>query len=277
MYVIRNAALKDMDFIIKLAAKEGWNPGLTDAESFFNADRDGFFIGELSGEPIGCISAVTYGTFGFIGLYIVKEGYRKNGYGIALWNHAMARLAGLNIGLDGVVAQQENYKKSGFHLAHKNFRFGGFISSGKPKETNIVPYGEISFVNLADYDAQYFPVNRKLFLSSWISMPSAYTLVYRKNDIIYGYGTIRRCQTGYKIGPLFAESRETAETLFLSLTEKAANAYVYIDVSETSSGAIELCNKYGMKKEFETARMYTGETPGLNWDNIYGITSFELG
>ncbi len=37
----------------------------------------------------------------------------------------MARLGARTVGLDGVVAQQENYKKSGFVLAHRNVRHGG--------------------------------------------------------------------------------------------------------------------------------------------------------
>jgi GNAT superfamily N-acetyltransferase len=127
MYVIRNAEQNDMDFIMNLAAKQGWNPGLHDGVCFFNADPHGFFVGELAGERIGCISAVSYGSFGFIGLYIVKEEYRKKGYGIVLWERAMNRLEGCSIGLDGVVAQQENYKKSGFVLAHRNLRYEGII------------------------------------------------------------------------------------------------------------------------------------------------------
>ena len=37
----------EMDFAIQLAAKEGWNPGLHDAECFYRTDPDGFFIGLL--------------------------------------------------------------------------------------------------------------------------------------------------------------------------------------------------------------------------------------
>ena len=55
------------------------------------------------------ISAVRYPEdFGFIGLYIVVPEQRGRGYGIQLWNAAMQRLAGCNIGLDGVIEQQEN-------------------------------------------------------------------------------------------------------------------------------------------------------------------------
>ena len=53
--------------------------GLSDA-AFFDADPKGFFIGKLNGEKISCISAVKYGDFRFIGLYIVKEPFRGKGY-----------------------------------------------------------------------------------------------------------------------------------------------------------------------------------------------------
>ena len=71
------------------------------------AEPGGFLIGELRDEPVGCISAVSYGgRYGFIGLYIVRPEYRGRGYGLRLWQAAMARLEGHNVGLDGVVAQQ---------------------------------------------------------------------------------------------------------------------------------------------------------------------------
>ena len=70
---IRLMRRDELAFAIELAAREGWNPGLHDAECFFEADPGGFFIGELTGQPIGCISAVSYGEYyGFVGLYFVR-------------------------------------------------------------------------------------------------------------------------------------------------------------------------------------------------------------
>ena len=69
-----------MDFAIELAAAEGWNPGIHDANCFYCTDPDGFFIGLLNGRIIGCISAVSYdGVFGFLGLYIIVPEYRGRG------------------------------------------------------------------------------------------------------------------------------------------------------------------------------------------------------
>ncbi len=82
--------------------------------------------GVLDGKPVASISVVRYGdAFGFLGLYIVQPSWRGKGYGYRLWQAGLAHLAGRNVGLDGVVAQQDNYRKSGFALAYRNIRFAG--------------------------------------------------------------------------------------------------------------------------------------------------------
>ena len=65
--IIRPMTRDDVDFAIRLAAKEGWNPGLSDAECFYAADPEGFFVSELNGELIATISAVRYkDDYGFV-------------------------------------------------------------------------------------------------------------------------------------------------------------------------------------------------------------------
>jgi len=92
-----------------------------------------------------------------------------------------------------------------------------------------------------------------------------------------GYGVIRRCRIGHKIGPLFAEGRDEAETLFAALTAHAAGEPVYLDVPEPNRPGVTMAQYLGMKPVFETARMYKGVVPGLRMDGIFGVTSLELG
>ena len=92
-YDVRTMTRTEVDLAVDWAALEGWNPGLHDADCFYETDPNGFFIGMLNDEPIGCISAVSYGeSYGFIGFYIVKPTYRNRGFGIPLWNKAMEHL-----------------------------------------------------------------------------------------------------------------------------------------------------------------------------------------
>jgi hypothetical protein len=65
---------EDLGVALTWAAKEGWNPGIYDAEPFWAADPTGFFIGEVNGRAISTYSAVKYGsTFSFHGFYIVES------------------------------------------------------------------------------------------------------------------------------------------------------------------------------------------------------------
>ncbi len=277
-YVVRQMTKSDLDLAISWAASEGWNPGLYDRDAFFNTDPQGFFMGFLDGKPISCISAVSYGKdFGFIGFYIVHSKHRSKGYGIKIWNKAIDYLKNQNIGLDGVLAQQENYKKSGFKLAHRNIRYQGTGKKYQINDDNIIKANLIPFTDLVKYDDQYFPVSRSQFLKYWIAEPESLTLVYIKNNKLMGYGMIRKCVTGYKIGPLFADSKLIAEKLFKKLNNYATGSPIFLDIPEVNKEALELVYKYKMSPMFETARMYTKKSPEINLSKVFGITTFEVG
>ena len=278
-YKIKHVTKAELDIIMGWAAKEKWNPGLHDAFAFYATDPTGFFIGYLNDIPISCISAVSYSDeFGFIGFYIVKSQYRGKGYGIQIWNKALEYLKNRNIGLDGVLTQQENYKQSGFKLAHKNIRFKHKIVKNMTSQQNIISLDKVNFADLISYDSTLFPVNRKTFIKNWINLPESTGLAYIDDKKIMGYGLIRKCEIGYKIGPLFSNNEDVAEKLYLNLTNSVkSNSLVYLDIPEVNTKALKLVKKYNMIPIFETARMYTREIPQIDLNMIYGITTFELG
>lgn len=70
---VREMTREEVDLAVEWAAAESWNPRLPDADSFFAADPNGFWLGTLDGEPIGCVSTVAYDErFGFLGFYIAR-------------------------------------------------------------------------------------------------------------------------------------------------------------------------------------------------------------
>jgi len=278
-YKIRTLSRDEINIATDWAAFEGWNPGLYDADCFYTADPEGFLVGELNNEPVATISAVKYGeTFGFIGFYIVKPEYRGQGYGIQIWNAALERLSGRNVGLDGVVAQQSNYKKSGFELAYRNIRYEG-VSGGEPaKNPEIINLSGLPFAAVEAYDQPFFPDNRTRFLKSWLNQPESMALGIMQKGKLSGYGMVRACRSGYKIGPLFADSPELAESLFISLKAGVMpGKLIYLDVPEMNQDAVALAENHKMKLVFETARMYTGVFPDLPLNRLFGVTTFELG
>ncbi len=278
-YLIRTATRTEVDIAIEWAEREGWNPGFHDTDCYYSADPNGFLIGFRGNEPIATISAIRYGSkFGFIGFYIVKPAYRSRGYGIQIWNAALKYLERRNIGLDGVAAQQENYMKSGFKLAHRNIRFEGISGSKSSYNAEIIKLSTLPFGTIELYDRPFFPEDRSLFIKSWINQPDSTALGIMRGGKLKGYGVIRACSSGHKIGPLFADSLELAESLFLSLKSEVKDKEpVYLDTPELNHAAISLAKRYHMKAAFETARMYTGERPNLPLDRVFGVTSFEVG
>ncbi|MGM9509196.1 GNAT family N-acetyltransferase [Larkinella sp. GY13] len=279
---IRRMTLPEVqDIAVEWAAAEGWNPGLGDAACFYAADPDGFLAGWLDGQPVACISAVRYAPdFGFIGFYIVRPGYRGQGHGLALWKAAMQHLEGRTIGLDGVVEQQENYRRSGFALAYNNIRFESTTPLPITAESGatVVPGDQLPFESLLAYDRRYFPADRADFLAAWLQQRDSKALAVVVGEEIQGYGVIRPSREGYKIGPLFAETPVFADQLLTRLVQSIApQTRFYLDVPAANPAAVALARQYGMQPVFETARMYTGNAPRIAVNGIFGVTTFELG
>ena len=274
--VVRRMVEADLALALEWAAAEGWNPGLDDARSFYAADPDGFLLGELDRRPVGSVSAVRYGPgFGFLGLYIVKPEFRGRGFGLELWRAALDRLGGRIVGLDGVVAQQENYVKSGFKLAFRNIRQRGV--GGGAARPGLVDLAAVSFDEIARYDRTAFPAPRADFLKAWIAEPQAHALGVMDGRSLKGYGVLRACREGFKIGPLFADGAEIAERLFQGLISRAPGAAVFLDTPEANPAALALAGRHDMAPVFETARMYKNGIPEMRLDRCFGVTTFELG
>jgi hypothetical protein len=166
---IRTMRPDEISIAVDGAAAEGGNPGLVDADCFSLVDPDGFLIGELDDGPAATISCVNYSaSFAFLGLYIVREDVRGRGHGLRIWNAAIVHAGPRVIGLDGVVAQQQNYKKSGFKLAYANVRYGGTVVAPDPQRVRVVALAEVPLALVAADDATVFAAPRIAFLRAWI-------------------------------------------------------------------------------------------------------------
>ena len=268
---------EEVEFAVEMAAGEGWNPGIHDGEIFYETDPDGFFIAEIEGKPIGCASAVAYDdSFGFLGLYVVKPEFREKGVGVKLTEKCLEHLGNRNIGLDGVVENEKKYQEiMKFKSFYSNLRFEG--RGGGEIPDGLVKISAVPFESLLEYDREMFPAPRTTFLEKWIKQLDSYAFAAVEAGKLKGYGVIRKCQQGYKIGPLFADDLKTAENIFLALKASVPDEAIYLDVPEPNKKAMEIAKKYRMTVMFKTIRMYSREEPEIKLEKVYGVTSFELG
>lgn len=274
---IRTMRPDDIAIAIDWAAREGWNPGLADAACFATEDPDGFLIGELDGEPAATVSCVNYGPrFAFLGFYIVRPDVRGCGHGLRIWNAAIAHAGARVIGLDGVVAQQANYRASGFAYAYANVRYGGRVAAPPTPRDGVIALADVPPAAVEADDATVFPAPRAAFLRGWIGAPGHVGRALVRDGRLVAWGVVRPCRAGHKIGPLVADDRAAAEMVLYALLP-AAGGEVFLDVPDVNRAAGALAHDLGLAPVFETARMYTGAIPPLRLDRVFGVTTFELG
>jgi GNAT superfamily N-acetyltransferase len=275
---IRPMRPEEIAIAIDWAAAEGWNPGLADAACFAIPDSDGFLIGELAGVPAATVSCVNYdAAFAFVGFYVVRQDLRGRGYGLRLWHAAMAHAGARLVGLDGVVAQQQNYRKSGFQLAYANVRYGGILAAPSRPAANLVALSEIALATLAADEATVFPASRPRFLQAWISAAGHVGCALLRDGRLAAWGVIRPCRNGRKVGPLIADDRAGAAAVLTALLADVGGGEIFLDVPSINQAAVALAEDFGLAPVFETARMYTRAVPPLRLHRLYGVTSFELG
>lgn len=273
---IRPLSLAETAELILWAKAEGWNPGIDDVAPFHAADPAGFLGCFVEGRMASGISAVASGPdFGFIGLYISHPDFRGHGYGRQVWDAGMAHLGNRTIGLDGVPAQQENYRSMGFAPAYRTWRYHGrFMPSAV--DTSVVTVGADQLAGIAEFDRRHYPGPRPEFLAGWLDAPRLTRTIVRDGHIA-AYGVLRKCHDGFKIGPLFAESEGDASLIFIALCACSDGGTVAIDVPESAAGFSAYLADIAFEKGFDTMRMYRGAAPDIDMAGVFGVTTLELG
>ncbi|OKK03593.1 GCN5 family acetyltransferase [Streptomyces sp. CB03234] len=276
---VSRATPEDWSVVGEWAAAEGWNPGLSDGPSFFAQDPGGFFLGRLDGErdPVSAISVVNYSdAYAFLGFYLVRPDRRGLGHGLATWKAALAHAGDRTVGLDGVPAQQANYRRSGFALAHRTARYVGAVSPRTPG-AGVVPAAEVGLAAIAAYDSGCYPAERPRFLERWLGAPGHRALARVVDGRLAGYGVIRPALEEARVGPLFADSPGDAEVLLDALVDGFGAERVAVDVPESNAEAVRMAQARGLVPSFRTARMYTGPVRPFAQERVFGVSTLELG
>jgi GNAT superfamily N-acetyltransferase len=254
-----------------------WNPGLDDAQRFLAADPDSFLAAEFEDEIVATVSCAHYGdSYAFIGFYIARPDLRGQGIGSPLFERALERAGKRSIGLDGVLDQQAYYERRGFVLAHRNIRCR--TTGGGRRPGGVVELSSVTFEHLLAFDSEVFGAERESFLRAWVGRPAGHALACLDGEKVLGYGVLRPCRVGAKIGPLFADDHEVADLLLDALLATAgAGTEVFLDIPAANPRSADLRAGHAMEPSFETARMYRNGRPPEDLQRVFGVTTFEFG
>ncbi|MER5205551.1 GNAT family N-acetyltransferase [Streptomyces sp. NPDC002825] len=278
---VSSATPEEWALVRDWAAAEGWNPGLADIPAFFAQDPDGFFLGRVDGEPVSAISVVNYDdSYSFLGFYLVRPELRGLGYGLATWQTALAHAGGRAVGLDGVPDQQDNYRRSGFALAHRTARYVGEVPAPDRPVAGLVAAEDVDRAALAAYDGLCHHADRPRFLDTWLSTPGHRALARVIDGRLTGFGVVRPAEGEARVGPLFADTPADAAALLDGLAAAAREFgadRIAVDMPEANPAAARLAQERGLEPTFETARMYTGPVRPVARERVFGVTTLELG
>ncbi|MDX2164734.1 MAG: GNAT family N-acetyltransferase [Gammaproteobacteria bacterium] len=283
---MRSMSEKELEMVFTWSAREGWNPGKYETAAFYAINPSGYTLLTINNVPAACLLSVRYtNKYAFMALYIVKPEFRGKGFGKMLWDKVMHSLADCEtVGFSGVLERVEDYKKAGFKPYFFDMRWYGkpkFSDKQKGVTNNIVlkKITEIPFMQLVDYDAKIFAIQRENFLAKWIEMPLSFASV-AINDMgeICGYGVICTSAEGYKVAPLYADSELIAEELLRDLCNSVSHeTTIFIDTPEINSCAVDLVKRLGLQEVFKTMRMYRGLPLPTQDEKMFGLTGLELG
>ncbi|MFB7631447.1 GNAT family N-acetyltransferase [Streptomyces sp. NPDC056149] len=273
------APLERWHEVVGWTAEEGWNPGDDDISSFHAADPAGFFLGRRGERTVSALSLVNYSdAYAFLGFYLVAPGLRGQGLGLATWRAAFPHVGARTVGLDAVPAQEATYRRAGFTAAHDTLRYTGRPTPGARPSPDTHPVTAAHHDAIAAFDRRCFPADRREFVTRWLTTPGRTARVHLRDGEVVGYGVLRPARSGYRVGPLFADTPATAEALFDALTAQLDPAdEVTLDIPEPNAVARTLATDRGLTPRSHTIRMYTGPVPPVAAGRTFGVTSLELG
>jgi GNAT superfamily N-acetyltransferase len=267
---------------------EGWNIGIHDSEIYYKIDPSGHYVAKTN-ENIASLSLIKHNSSFFtLGPFIVHKSYRGQGVGEALWNKALTRMNQENtdavIVLYAVSEQIPRYKKAGFVPGINIQRW--HINSNKLNPLSMSDKC-ISITNklipcVSEYSQNHYVTNRELLFNDLLLKPETNGLVFIDDNVIKGFGFIRPCVRGFRIGALVADTPEIAKLLIAGLLVFAKNAPVFIDVPDSNPYSIHSMSAFDAVRapKEDTVMMIKGigYTRYLNqWEQHYGLFSLEIG
>ncbi|GIY76150.1 hypothetical protein CDAR_461021 [Caerostris darwini] len=226
-YSIRLMRKEEIPAVLDLWRETGLSEGTYSLDTWFAFDPDGFYVAVTdNGTVIGaCAGVLQNEDLAFVGLYVVKSTYRRQGIGRKIWDAVMKRVGERNAGVNPVPNQLENYRdRSGFpvqtswcSIVTKAKEIDLKQFSDDPSEVNVQVLtleNNDTLNNVICYDADVCGFSRGNLIPILCQQKDSITMVAinaEDNDVC-GYGNIRKnIKGGVIVGPLYADSSEIAE------------------------------------------------------------------
>ncbi len=283
MLEIRTLTLGDLEDALRLSAQAGWNQVAADWKRLLGCWPDGCFAGVVDGTLVGTTTVIDYDNANWIGMVLVDEAHRNQGYGSQLFEHGLEHAGERDgvVGLDATHHGKPIYEKYGFERVDTVHRWQGTLR--EPDETDDERFDEIEVLtdhaidDLCSFDRASTGTDRGELLRTLLNEPDVRGYHLNGPDGIEGYAIIRPGRTNWQIGPIVTTRSRGIGVLLDALSRTFAGRDVITDAPNREDIASRL-SAVGLSRDRELLRMtYPEAKPALLTDSVQGFVDFAFG
>ncbi len=262
MIAIRPMTAADLPLGMRLKDRAGWNQAEADWRRYLRLGRDGCFVAELDGTPVGTAVAFVFGPVAWVAMVLVDEAVRGRGVGTALVRHALAFLDGRgvrSVRLDATPLGRPVYEKLGFVAEYPLTRYEGVLRPADGGGPEVEPVAAGGLLRALRLDWETTQTNRVGLLTRlYDEAPDAFRVVRRGEECL-AFLTSRPGSRATQLGPLAARDEAAARALLADAARRLAGRRVFIDVPLPNAAAVRAVEALGLAAQRPLLRMGRGE------------------
>jgi GNAT superfamily N-acetyltransferase len=279
---IRTMTTADIPAGLALCRAARWNQTPDDWRFFLAMAPAGALVAEEDGAVIGTVATVPYGPFTWVSMVLVDPGSRGRGVGRLLLERGLALVpGGVTARLDATPAGEPVYRTLGFAAEHRIARWFVDAASSAGALTRAGhrrPLARGDWPHILQMDRHVFGASRQPLLERMAAEAPEYAWVLDTGGRIRAYLFGRHGHVRDQLGPLVADTRESAQLVLHSCLASHPGRSFFIDAPERADGWTAVLEGLGFAVERPFLRMNRGRltAPG-NPGVVYAVTGPEFG
>jgi GNAT superfamily N-acetyltransferase len=266
VFFIRSMNTGDLDQAFGLSTAEGWNQTMNDWRLLLDNPANICIVAEKDNRLAGTATALIHGnSVAWIGMVLVDKSLRGLGAGKMLLEEIINRLKHIkSVKLDATPAGEPLYRKLGFVAEYGILRMTHGPQNNKTakesgQETLSTTETEIS--KITELDRIIFGADRSYLLQRLFNAYPGRAFCMKESNRIIGYAFGRAGSRFNYIGPVSANSLESAKQLISRSLESLNAQAIALDIEEDKTELTEWLESKGFVRQRHFTRMYLNVNP----------------
>jgi len=280
---IRVMTARDIPDGLRLCRAARWNQTSADWEFFLSSAPAGALVAEERGSVIGSVATLPYGAFTWVSMVLVDPEARGRGVGRLLLERGLALVPGhVTARLDATPAGEPLYRTLGFAaefaLARWLLPASARGSSRDELHAYARPVASGDWPAILQMDRHVFGASRQGLLERMAAEAPEYAWVLAHDGRVRAYLFGRHGHVREHLGPLVADTRESAQILLHGCLDAHPGRTFFLDAPDRDDGWRDVLTDLGFAIERPFLRMHRGRLSAAgNPTVVYAVTGPEFG